>query len=71
MRIWVVIVVLDLLGIAWLQVLYAGRLNLHQTGRGDVARGLGGFTIAIGVAVGRGADGGCHLSVFLYLRVCR
>lgn len=71
MCIWVVIVVLDLLGIAWLQVLHAGRLNLHQTGRWDVARGLGGLAIAVGVAVGRGADGGCHCGVFLYLCVCR
>lgn len=33
MGIWIVLVVLDLLGIAWLQVLDSGRLHLHQTAR--------------------------------------
>jgi hypothetical protein len=58
MRIWIVVVVLDLLGIAWLQVLDSGRLDVYQTGRWWVG-GLGGFAIAVGVA-GRGVDGGSH-----------
>lgn len=56
MRIWIVIIVLDLLGIAWLQVLRTGGLHLHQTVRWSVSGGLGCFA----VAVGRGVDGGCH-----------
>ena len=60
MCIWVIIIVLDLLGIAWLQVLYPGRLHVHQTGRWHIALGLGCFATAVGMAVGRGAEGGCH-----------
>lgn len=60
MRIWIVIVMLDLLGIAWLQVLHAGRLHVHQTGRWHIAWGLGCFAIAVGMAVGWVAEGGCH-----------
>lgn len=70
MRIWVIIIVLDLLGIAWLQVLHAGRLHLHQTGRWYIALGLGCFAIAVGMAVGRGAEGGCHFVCFS-ICVCR
>ena len=69
MGIWIVVVVLDLLGIAWLQIFNAGRLHLYQTAA--VCRNIDWVLrrFAVADAVGWSAGEGCRHCECVYLTV--